>query len=167
MVQKKVLVVDGSGQILGRLASVVAKKLLSDPNLEIVVVNVDKIVVSGKPSKVVQQYKQTILPVRSHHAHKWRPKRPRSPIRLFKKTVWGMLPKHNRRGQDAYRRLKAFIGVPAEYCEAEKVRFKEADVSRLRGDYVELARIARELGWRGVQIEKDSCGKREKEAGNS
>ena len=149
--QKKVLVVDGTGQILGRLASIVAKKLLEDPSLEIVVVNVEKIVVSGKPTEVVKQYKKTILPVRSHHAHKWRPKRPRSPIRLFKKTVWGMLPKHNKRGKNAYRRLKAFIGVPEEYRGTEKVRFKEADVSRLRGDYVELARIARELGWRGAE----------------
>jgi len=148
--QKKVLVVDGSGHILGRLASIIAKKLLEDPELEIVVVNVEKIVVSGKPSEVVKWYKQTILPVKSHHKHKWRPKRPRSPIRLFKKTVWGMLPKHNKRGKNAYRRLKAYIGVPEEFQGKEMVRFKDADASRLARDYVELARIARELGWRGA-----------------
>ncbi len=151
MAEKKTLVVDGTGHILGRLASIVAKKLLEDENLEIVVVNVERVVVSGKPSEVVKQYKQTILPVRSHHAHKWRPKRPRSPIRLFKKTVWGMLPKHNKRGKNAYRRLKAFIGVPKGFEGTEMVRFKEADASRLGRDYVELARIARELGWRGAE----------------
>jgi large subunit ribosomal protein L13 len=149
--QKKLLVVDGSGHILGRLASIIAKKLLEDENLEVVVLNVEKIVVSGKPSEVVKMYKQTILPVKSHHKHKWRPKRPRSPIRLFKKTVWGMLPKHNKRGKNAYRRLKAYIGVPDEFKNKETVRFKEADASRLGRDYVQLARIAKELGWRGVE----------------
>jgi len=148
--ERKLLVVDGSNQILGRLASIVAKKLLEDENLEIVVVNVEKIVVSGKPSEVIKWYKKTILPVRSHHKHKWRPKRPRSPIRLFKKAVWGMLPKHNKRGKNAYKRLKAFIGVPEEFKNVEKVSFKEADASRLARDYVELGRIALELGWRGA-----------------
>ncbi|MCE4624498.1 MAG: 50S ribosomal protein L13 [Desulfurococcales archaeon] len=149
--QRKLLVVDGTGQILGRLASLIAKKLLEDPSLEIAVVNVEKIVVSGKPSEVVKQYKKTILPVRSHYSHKWRPKRPRSPINLFKRTVKGMLPKHNKRGRDAYRRLKAYIGVPVELQNVEKIRFKEADVTRLGRDYVELGRIARELGWRGAE----------------
>jgi large subunit ribosomal protein L13 len=150
MTGKKLIVVDGSGHILGRLASIIAKKLLEDKDLEIAVVNVEKIVVSGRPSEVIKMYKQTILPVRSHHAHKWRPKRPRSPIRLFKRTVWGMLPKHNKRGKEAYRRLKAFIGVPGELRNAEMVRFKEADASRLGRDYVELGRIASELGWKGA-----------------
>lgn len=146
-VESREIVVDGTGQILGRLASITAKKLLE--GYRVVVVNVDKVVVSGKPSEVVKAYKRTILSVRSHHAHKWRPKRPRSPIRLFKDTVWGMLPKHNKRGREALKRLRAYIGIPEEYKDKELVRFKEADSSRLSRSYVELGRIARELGWKG------------------
>ena len=144
---REVIVVDGRGQILGRLASIVAKKLLEGKR--VVVVNVQDVVVSGDPVMVVQSYKRTILRVRSHYSHRLRPKRPRSPIRLFKATVRGMLPKHNRRGREALKRLRAYIGVPKEYEEAEKVRFKEADASRLSRGYVTLGRIARELGWRG------------------
>jgi large subunit ribosomal protein L13 len=149
MVQENsnVIVVDGSNQILGRLASIIAKRLLNGER--IVVVNAEKIVVSGRPSEVIKQYKATILPVRSHHKHKWRPKRPRSPVRLFKATVKGMLPKNNKRGREALSRLKVYIGVPDEFREAEFVRFKEADASRLARGYVELGRIARELGWKG------------------
>ncbi len=146
-VERRELVVDGSGQILGRLASIVAKKLLE--GYKVTIVNVEKVVVSGRPSEVVKAYKKTILAVRSHHAHRLRPKRPRSPIRLFKSTVWGMLPKHNKRGREAFKRLKAYIGVPQEYAGKEFVRFKEADASRLGRSYVELGRIARELGWKG------------------
>ncbi|MEB3844379.1 MAG: 50S ribosomal protein L13 [Desulfurococcales archaeon] len=143
----KVLVVDGSGHILGRLASIIAKRLLEGER--IVVVNTEKIVVSGRPSEVIKQYKKTILPVRSHHSHKWRPKRPRSPVRLFKSTVKGMLPKNNKRGREALSRLKAYVGVPDEFKGAELIRFEDADASRLARGYVELGRIARELGWKG------------------
>ncbi len=147
--QEKVneIIVDGSGQILGRLASIVAKKLLEGNR--VIVVNVEKIVISGKPSEVVKSYKQTVLSVRSHHKHKWRPKRPRSPIRIFKSAVKGMLPKNNKRGREALKRLRAYIGIPQEYAGKELVRFKEADASRLGRWYVELARVARELGWKG------------------
>jgi len=145
--EKKEIIVDGSGMILGRLASIVAKKLLE--GYRVTVVNVEKVVVSGVPKKVVRAYKDTILGVKSHHAQRLRPKRARTPVRLFKDTVWGMLPKHNTRGREAFRRLKAYVGVPEEFKDKELVRFSEADASRLSRSYVELGRIAKELGWRG------------------
>ncbi len=145
--QGEVVVIDGSGLVLGRLASRVAKMLLEGKR--VVVVNVDKVVVSGDPVMVIQSYKRTVLGVRSHHAHKWRPKRPKSPVRIFKATVRGMLPKHNRRGRDALKRLRAYVGVPGEYSNVEKLALPEASASRLSRGYVTLARIARELGWGG------------------
>lgn len=143
----EVVVVDGAGQILGRLASRVAKMLLEGKR--VVVVNVEKVAVSGDPVMVVQAYKRTILGVKSHYSHKWRPKRPRSPVRLFKAAVKGMLPENNKRGREALKRLRAYIGVPEEYADVEKTRFPEADASRLSRSYVTLERIAKELGWRG------------------
>lgn len=145
--EQETIVVDGKGQILGRLASIVAKKLLEGKR--VVVLNAQDIVVSGDPVMVIQAYKRTVLGVRSHYSHRLRPKRPRSPVRLFKATVRGMLPKRNRRGREALRRLRVYIGVPKEYQGAETVRFQEADASRLSRSYVTLGRIARELGWRG------------------
>ncbi len=141
------IVVDGAGQVLGRLASIVAKKLLDGER--IVVVNAEKIVVSGDPVKLKRFYKDTVLGVKSHYSHRLRPKRPRSPVRLFKSAVKGMLPKNNKRGREALSRLKVYIGVPEEYSGREMVKFKEADASRLSRGYLELGVIARELGWRG------------------
>lgn len=143
----ELVVVDGRGQILGRLASIVAKKLLEGK--KVVVVNVQDVVVSGDPVTVIQSYKKTVLGVKSHYSHRLRPKRPRSPIRLFRAAVEGMLPKRNKRGREALRRLRAYIGVPKEFEGYEKVKFKEADASRLSRGYATLGRIARELGWRG------------------
>jgi large subunit ribosomal protein L13 len=143
----EVIVVDGRGQILGRLASIIAKRLLEGKR--VVVLNAQDIVVSGDPVMVIQSYKRTVLGVRSHYSHRLRPKRPRSPIRLFKAAVKGMLPKKNRRGREALRRLRVYVGVPREYQNVEAIRFAEADASRLGRSYVTLGRIARELGWRG------------------
>jgi large subunit ribosomal protein L13 len=143
------IVVNGEGHILGRLSSIVAKKLLEGD--EVIVVNVEKIVVSGRKRMVVDSYKK-ILGVRVHLSHKWRPKRPKSPIRLFKASVKGMLPKNNKKGREALSRLKAYIGVPDEYRDAEMVVFKDAYKDRLKTNkYVELSVIAKEMGWKGVE----------------
>ncbi len=145
--QAREIYIDASGHILGRLASYVAKKLLE--GYKVYVFNVEKIVVSGKKNMVVDSYKRTILGVRSHFSHKWRPKRPRSPVRIFKHAVRGMLPKHNKRGREALKRLKAYIGLPDEFKGKALTRIPQADSSRLSRWHVELAIIARELGWRG------------------
>ena len=125
---RDLVVIDGSGLILGRLASRVAKMLLEGKR--VVVVNVEKVVVSGDPVMVVQAYKRTVLGVKSHYSHKWRPKRPRSPVRLFKAAVKGMLPKHNKRGREALKRLRVYIGVPEEYAKVEKATIPEASAER-------------------------------------
>lgn len=143
------VVIDGAGHIMGRLASRVAKMLLEGKR--VVVVNAEKIILSGDPVMVVQSYKRTVLGVKSHYSHKWRPKRPRSPQRLFKKSVWGMLPKHNKRGREALKRLRVYVGVPEEYRGREMIRLPEAEASRLSRSYVELGVVARELGWRGME----------------
>jgi large subunit ribosomal protein L13 len=142
------IVVNGEGHILGRLSSIIAKKLLEGN--EVVVVNVDKVIVSGEKRMVVDSYKK-ILGVKVHLSHKWRPKRPRSPIRLFKASVKGMLPKNNKKGREALSRLKVYIGVPEEFKDAEMVVFKDAYKDRLKTNkYVELSVIAKEMGWKGV-----------------
>ncbi len=143
------IIVNGEGHILGRLSSIIAKKLLEGN--EVVVVNVEKVIVSGEKRMVVDSYKK-ILGVKVHLSQKWRPKRPRSPIRLFKASVKGMLPQNNKKGREALSRLKVYIGVPDEFKNAEMVVFKDAYRDRLKTNkYVELSVIAKEMGWKGVE----------------
>mgnify|MGYP001772699952 FL=1 len=142
------LVINGEGAILGRLASYAAKLLLEGKRVAIV--NAEKVAVSGDPVRVKQYYKQLILSVRSHYSEKWRPKRARSPQRLVRKAIKGMLPK-NQRGVEALRRLRVFVGVPKEYQGKQLLTLPEnMTVKKLtRTKYVTLGDIARELGWRG------------------
>ncbi len=143
----KVLYIDASEQILGRLASIVAKKLLEGYRIH--VVNVEKIVISGDKKRVVDGYK-LLFEVKTHYnPYKQGIRRPRSPHNIFKRTVRGMLPIDKPRGREAYKRLKAYIGVPPEFRNKEFIRFREADVGRLKNRYVYLGELARELGWKG------------------
>ncbi len=143
------VVIDGTNQILGRLASLVAKKLLSGE--QVVVVNAEKIVVSGDPKMVIESYKKLFQVSTLRNPERTGIRRPRTPVRLFKAAVKGMLPKNKPRGREALKRLRVYIGVPPEYADAEKVRFQEADVSRLKGKYITLGDVALQMGWKGVR----------------
>jgi len=148
---EKTLYIDGANQILGRLASIVAKKLLE--GYRVVVVNTEKIVVSGDKQRVVHGYKLLLKVTTHYNPEKSGIRRPRTPHSIFKRTVRGMLPMDKPRGRSAYRRLKAYIGVPKELKNKNFIRFEEADVSKLKGDYIYLGDLARELGWKGVVYE--------------
>jgi len=142
-----VLYVDASGQILGRLASIVAKKLLEGYN--VYVFNVEKAVLSGERLRVIEGYK-LLLKVKTHlNPEKSGIRRPRSPINIFKRAVRGMLPMDKPRGRMAYKRLRVFIGVPPEFAGVQLIQFPEAAVTRLKGRYITVAEVAKALGWKG------------------
>jgi len=101
------LVYDGSDAIFGRLASVVAKDLLKGNSVDII--NCEKIIISGDKRLLAKK----ILAKRemgSGGSIKG-PKYPRVSDRLVKRMIRGMLPRDRMKGQDAYRRLKCYIGV--------------------------------------------------------
>ncbi len=139
--------VDAENQILGRLASIIAKKLLE--GYRVYVVNAEKAVVSGEKKRVIMGYKLVEKVGTLYNPYKSGIRRPRAPDRLFKRTVRGMLPIDKPRGRSAYKRLRVFIGVPPEFSRKEFTRFREADVSKLRGKYITLEEISKHLGWRG------------------
>ncbi len=147
---KRTLIVDATNQILGRLASIIAKKLLE--GYSVIVVNAEKAVVSGEPKRVIMGYK-LIEKVRTlHNPYKSGIRRPKAPHNIFKRTVKGMLPIDKPKGRAAYKRLKVFIGVPPELSSKkdEFIRFPEADVSRLGNKYITLYELSKHLGWRGI-----------------
>lgn len=141
------LLVDAENMIFGRLASIVAKRLLNGER--IVVINVEKAVLSGRKSSVLKDFK-SFFEVKTLRNPVRGPKRDRFPDRLFRNAVRGMLPKHNSRGLAALRRLRVYIGCPEEFKGLKATHFREADASRLGGSYIYLGDVAKELGWKGV-----------------
>ncbi|MCL5983256.1 MAG: 50S ribosomal protein L13 [Thermoplasmatales archaeon] len=102
-------VVDASGLVLGRAASVIARRLLDGER--IVVVNAEKSVVTGNRSMVVATYTAH----RARGSVRSGPHFPRYPDRIFRRTVRGMLPHLKTRGKEALDRLEVHMGVPPEY----------------------------------------------------
>ncbi|MHA1143187.1 MAG: 50S ribosomal protein L13 [Candidatus Helarchaeota archaeon] len=146
----KTIVYDATDAILGRFASYIAKQLLLGD--KIAIVNVEKVVISGSKKQIIDHYK-TWLQIRTHTAPWKGPLHPRRPDRLFKRTVRGMLPKKKARGFNALKRLRAFIGIPEEYKNVERISLSEYNASRLNRGYYSLGELSKELGWNGVVIE--------------
>ena len=104
------LIYDGTDAVFGRLASVVAKDLLKGNSVD--VINCNDIIVSGDKKLLAKK----ILAKRemgSGGSIKG-PKYPRVADRLVKRMIRGMLPRDRMKGQDAYRRLKCYVGAESE-----------------------------------------------------
>lgn len=113
--------IDASNKVLGRLASTVAKKLLSGER--VFVVNSEKAVVLGNEKVTITSFQQKIKRGDPYHG----PFYPRKPDMMFKRIVRGMLPYKTARGKEALKRLRVFVSVPSEMKEMEFVQVKEAE----------------------------------------
>lgn len=132
-VERKWYVVDAAGQTLGRLASEVAKVLRgknkaiftphADTGDNVIVVNADKIVVTGKKldqkiyyrhSEYVGGMKETTL----------REKMAKAPISVLEHAVRGMLPK-GPLGNKMYKKLFVYAGAehPHAAQKPEELKF--------------------------------------------
>jgi len=135
------MIIDASGMILGRLASVTATSLLAGE--EVRIVNAEKAIISGRKVSVYREYTE----MRDKGSTEKGPYFPRRPERILKRTVRGMLPHKKKRGRDALSRLKVYVGVPTEFKGMELERLASADMKRLgTGKYVELGNLSRRLG---------------------
>ena len=133
---------DAENQILGRLGSVIAKQLIEGET--VVVVNVEKAVVSGSRKFTLSNYD---VKTRRGDVHKG-PFFPRTPDGIFRRTVRGMLPMKKPKGRNAYRRLRAYMGVPEE-LQPKAGEFKKlelADAGRLKSGGMTLGNLSAALG---------------------
>ena len=117
-VKRDWLVVDASDKVLGRLASQVALRLRGKHKAEytphvdtgdyIIVLNADKIRVTGQKATQKMYYRHTEYPggIKSESFEKLLARRP---TRIIELAIKGMLPK-NPLGRDMFRKLKVYAG---------------------------------------------------------
>jgi large subunit ribosomal protein L13 len=103
--------IDASNQVLGRLASIVAKNLLKGEN--VTVVNAEKAVVIGNPEATIEFFKTKI----ARGTASFGPFYPKKPDMIFRRVVRAMLPFKTARGKEAFKRLKVFISIPENLRE--------------------------------------------------
>lgn len=131
---------DAENQIVGRLASVVAKQLLGGE--KIAVVNSEKAVLSGNPRQKTVFYHERVRRGDPIHG----PFFPRQPNEILRRAVRGMLPWDRSRGRTAFKNLKVFIGVPDEFKGKTFERVALAEASKLKVKYITLDDISTSLG---------------------
>jgi large subunit ribosomal protein L13 len=147
MSSENTTIIDAKGLILGRLASSVAKRLLQGET--VIVLNAEKAAISGKKQQIVTEAK-TFLEV--GHPRKG-PYHPRRPDRIVSRTIRGMLPRQKPKGQQAYKRLRVYLGVPTE-CEGKATQtIIEARADKLKSPYITVGELAKEIGGWTPEVE--------------
>lgn len=137
------MIIDGEGLIMGRLASIVSKKLLNGD--EVTVLNADKILISSNKDWAYARYKQRLDRASISNPRRMGPKYPRRPDDIFRRTIRGMIPYRKTKGREAFKRLKVFVDVPSEYKGAEIFQVEEARPKNIKKS-IELGKMSRLLG---------------------
>ena len=114
------IVVDGKDLILGRLGSNISKRLLMGESIKIV--NCKDIVLLGRKNYLVEKYKNKL----NNKVVKQGPYYSRSPSDIVRRSFRNMLPYKNKRGVEAFKRLKCYNSTPSTLINVEKEQIESA-----------------------------------------
>ena len=151
MAEATTYVYNAEDKVLGRLASTVAKQLISakkaGEDTLVIIVNAEKAIVTGKRTSVMSDYRAKY---ELNHARKG-PFFPRMPDQILKRTVRGMLPyQKNSSGRGALRALRVEIGTPSDLSGDLPDGCEWGDSSKIERPlpqrFVRLGEISKELG---------------------
>lgn len=147
---KNITIIDVDGAVMGRAASIIAKRLLKGE--EIIVVNAEKVIISGKPERVKEKYRKKITEwVSYYNPKKNSPKFKRRPDLFFKRVVRGMLPWKTSRGRQAYKRLRVYIGIPEDIKMDMIEKIPKAKLKNNKIPFVTLGELYRLLGGKVIE----------------
>jgi len=145
---EKVVVIDGKGHVLGRLAAIVAKELQNGQ--PIVIVRCEDVNISG--SLFRNQLKFTEFLAKRTNTNPARgPIHARAPGRIVARTIRGMIQHKSARGQAAMDRLKTYEGVPHPYDKMKRQVVPDAlRYIRLRPGrkFCNVGDLAAAFGWK-------------------
>ena len=103
------IVIDGTNMVFGRMASQIAKKVITGE--EVHLINAEKIVIKGNPAQIGGRYL-----VKRGLRHKGTPERSpvwsKVPHMLVKRMIRGMLPMKSSRGKVGLGKLMVYTGNP-------------------------------------------------------
>ncbi|XP_064239043.1 large ribosomal subunit protein uL13-like [Aotus nancymaae] len=142
-----VLVLDGHGQLLGRLAAIVAKQVLL--GRKVLVVCCKGIKLSGNFYRNKLRYLAFLCKLVNTNSSR-NPHHFRAPGRIFWWTVRGILPHKIKQGHAVLDRLKVFDGILPPYKKKRMVIPAALKVVRPNATkkFAYLGRLAHEIGWK-------------------
>jgi large subunit ribosomal protein L13 len=139
------MVVDAKDRVLGRVASTVAKELLSGK--KVAIVNAELAFVTGNKIALISKYR-TRLNLQEKENPEHSPYWPRRPDMLVRRVVRGMLPYHKKpSGKTAYRNLRVFMGVPQFLAKAKTVKIETKEPKKMYVKYLYVKELSQLLGY--------------------
>jgi large subunit ribosomal protein L13 len=130
--------IDGEGAILGRLASFAAKQALLGN--EIIILNTEKIVISGDKNKIVEKYTQ--MRKKGGRSRKG-PKHSKVSYSIVKRAIRGMVPNFREGdGRSAFKRIKCYDGVPKEFEKEKTIKLN----TRPPVEFIDIKELSSRLG---------------------
>ena len=128
------IVIDAKDAVLGRTASYAAKQALLGN--KIIIVNCNDALITGRRNLILGHYSH--MRSRGKGAQKG-PRVLRSPERLLKRTIRGMLEYTQKRGEDAFDRIICYNETPKEFEGAKKISLAK----ELKIKTVKLSEVAK------------------------
>ncbi|MBS3137780.1 50S ribosomal protein L13 [Candidatus Woesearchaeota archaeon] len=119
------VIINAENLILGRIATVAAKKALLGE--EVIVINSEKAMISGDRDIILEKYLKKWkkgIPLQGPYVS-------RMPDRLMRRTIRGMLPWKMQKGRDAFKRVMCYIGIPEKYKEEAAFPIEHASTEKL------------------------------------
>ncbi len=131
-------IINAEDTIIGRLSSIVAKRLLLGE--KIIIINAEKGLISGNPGTTANKYLQ-----RYHMKTKSNPLKgpfyPRKPDQILKRTIRGMLPYRKSKGKDAYSRLRVYNNFPSIFQDKNVEILEETQLNNPKSPYISLGEL--------------------------
>ncbi len=135
------IVINGENLIVGRVATIAAKKALNGETVKIV--NCEKMFMTGNRKFLEEDtYRKRVQGT-------WE-KGPfffRQPDRFVRRIIRGMLPHKTARGMAAYRRVLCYIGMPEEFKNEKQLNIDNASIKKIPNlKYTSVQDICRSMG---------------------
>ena len=133
-------IIDANNNIIGRLSSNVAQRLMRGEQIQLV--NVENAIMSGDAmEKVIRRQG-----LQSKKTPEKGTKFQKRPDFLVKRVVRGMLPYKTWRGRKAYKNLTCFIGLPKGVKQENLEKVPEA-LKTIKVKSMTIKEICVKLGW--------------------
>jgi large subunit ribosomal protein L13 len=139
--------IDATNLIVGRMASLIAERLLKGQSITLV--NTEKSVFTGNPVILTKLW-QTRLDLRPRGNPELGPRFHKMPDRIVRKIIEGMLPAKQERGREALKRLRTYIGTPAPLTNQKFQSLgKEAQNTKTKG-ITSVLELSKALGYHAM-----------------
>lgn len=134
------MIINADNLILGRMATISAKKALMGENVDIV--NCEKAVITGNKREVLEKFKERNkrgIPAKG-------PFYPKRADMFVRRSIRGMLPYKQEKGRKAFKKIMCYVGVPEKFKDKNIETIKKADFSKMPVlKYIRVGRICKEL----------------------